>query len=115
MVAITLYHNPHCSKSREALALLEEAGAETIVRRYLDAPLEAAELEALIQRLEGEVSSLVRQNEPEWKARGADADDPRQVIEALIAHPRIMQRPVADDGRRAIVGRPPEAIRALLD
>lgn len=115
MVAITLYHNPRCSKSREALALLEEAGAETTVRRYLDAPLEAAELEALIQRLEGEVSSLVRQNEPEWKALGADRDDPEQVIDAIVAHPKILQRPIADDGRRAIVGRPPEAIRTLLD
>ncbi|WP_108444312.1 arsenate reductase (glutaredoxin) [Halomonas denitrificans] len=114
MVAITLYHNPRCSKSREALALLEEAGAEVQVRRYLDEPLAAAELEALLQRLEGEVSSLVRQNEAEWKERGADADDPRQVIEAVLAHPRILQRPIADDGRRAIVGRPPEAIRALL-
>ncbi|MFG6160411.1 arsenate reductase family protein [Halomonas sp. 1390] len=112
---ITLLHNPRCSKSREALALLEEAGADVQVRRYLDDPLDAAELEALIQRLEGELSSLVRQNEPEWKALGADADEPHQVVEALLAHPRILQRPIADDGRRAIIGRPPEAIRALLD
>ncbi|TLF53398.1 arsenate reductase family protein [Halomonas urmiana] len=112
---ITLLHNPRCSKSRQALALLEEAGTEVTVRRYLDEPLDADELEALIQRLEGEPSSLVRRNEPEWKARGADADDPRQVVEALLAHPRILQRPIADDGRRAIIGRPPEAIRALLD
>lgn len=115
MAGITLYHNPRCSKSREALALLEEAGAEVRVRRYLDDPLDAAELEALIQRLEGDLSTLVRRNETEWKQRGADADDPRQVVEALLAHPRILQRPIADDGRRAIIGRPPEAVRALLD
>ncbi|SFT67781.1 arsenate reductase (glutaredoxin) [Halomonas saccharevitans] len=115
MVSITLYHNPRCSKSREALALLEEAGSEVRVRRYLDEPLDAAELEALIQRLEGDLSQLVRQNESEWKERGADADDPRQIVEALLAHPRILQRPIADNGRRAIIGRPPEAIRALLD
>ncbi|APE32216.1 arsenate reductase (glutaredoxin) [Halomonas aestuarii] len=115
MAGITLYHNPRCSKSREALALLEEAGAKVRVRRYLDEPLDAAELEALIQRLEGDLPTLVRRNETEWKQRGADADDPRQVVEALLAHPRILQRPIADDGRRAIIGRPPEAIRALLD
>ncbi|MDX1464930.1 MAG: arsenate reductase (glutaredoxin) [Halomonas sp.] len=115
MVGITLYHNPRCSKSREALALLEDAGAEVRVRRYLDAPLKAAELEALIQRLDGSVASLVRRNETEWKQRGADAEDPRQVVDAIVAHPRILQRPIADDGHRAIIGRPPEAIRALLD
>jgi len=112
---ITLLHNPRCSKSRQALALLEEVGAEVRLRRYLDDPLDAAELEALVQRLEGSVSALVRRNETEWKQLGADAEDPRQVIDAIVTHPRILQRPIADDGRRAIIGRPPEAIRALLD
>lgn len=115
MVSITLFHNPRCSKSRQALALLEEAGAEVTVRRYLDDPLTADELQALIRRLEGKVSALVRCNETEWKQRGADAEDPRQVIDAIVTHPRILQRPIADDGRRAIIGRPPEAICALLD
>ncbi len=115
MASITLYHNPRCSKSRQALALLEEAGAEVTVRRYLDEPLTADELQALIRRLEGKVSTLVRRNETEWKQLGADAEDPRQVIDAIVTHPRILQRPIADDGRRAVLGRPPEAVRVLLD
>ncbi|WFM69693.1 arsenate reductase (glutaredoxin) [Halomonas sp. CKK8] len=112
---ITLLHNPRCSKSRQALALLEEAGAEVTVRRYLDEPLDADELRSLIQRLEGSVSALVRRNETEWKQLGADVEDPRQVIDAIVTHPRILQRPIADDGRRAVIGRPPEAVLALLD
>ncbi|MDW7745119.1 arsenate reductase family protein [Halomonas sp.] len=112
---ITLLHNPRCSKSRQALALLEEAGAEVTVRRYLDEPLDADELRSLVRRLEGSVSALVRRNETEWKQLGADVEDPRQVIDAIVTHPRILQRPIADDGRRAVVGRPPEAAFALLD
>lgn len=112
---ITLLHNPRCSKSRQALALLEEAGAEVTVRRYLDEPLDADELRSLIRRLDGSVSALVRRNETEWKQLGADAEDLRQVIDAVVTHPRILQRPIADDGRRAVIGRPPEAVCALLD
>lgn len=112
---ITLLHNPRCSKSRQALALLEEAGAEVTVRRYLDEPLDADELRSLIRRLEGSVSALVRRNETEWKQLGADAEDLRQVIDAVVTHPRILQRPIADDGQRAVIGRPPEAVCALLD
>ncbi|MGM0692073.1 MAG: arsenate reductase (glutaredoxin) [Pseudomonadota bacterium] len=112
---ITLLHNPRCSKSRQALALLEAAGAEVSVRRYLEEPLDTAELEALIQRLVDSPSALVRRTETEWKERGADPEDTRQVIDAIVAHPRILQRPIADNGERAIIGRPPEAVRALLD
>ncbi|MDI5891995.1 arsenate reductase family protein [Halomonas rhizosphaerae] len=115
MASITLYHNPRCSKSRQALALLEEAGAEVTIRRYLDEPLDGDELQALIRRLEGHLSALVRCNETEWKQLGADADDSRQVIDAIVTYPRILQRPIADDGRRAIIGRPPEAVCTLLD
>lgn len=112
---ITLLHNPRCSKSRQALALLEERGVDVEVRRYLDTPLDGAELRALLSRLAVGPRALVRTNETEWKALGADADDPDQVVNAILAHPRILQRPIADDGHRAVIGRPPEDILALLD
>ncbi|SDO07410.1 arsenate reductase [Halomonas shengliensis] len=114
MPAITLLHNPRCSKSREALALLEARGIEVAVRRYLDEPLDEAELRALIGRLEGDIAGLVRRKEAEWKALDADTNDPEQVIRAILDHPRIMERPIADDGSRAVIGRPPEAILTLL-
>ncbi|MCK2183148.1 arsenate reductase (glutaredoxin) [Halomonas getboli] len=112
---ITLLHNPRCSKSRQALALLEERGVDVQVRRYLHEPLDGAELRALMARLSTEPRDLVRTSEAEWKALGADRDDPEQVIDAIVAHPKILQRPIADDGSRAIIGRPPEDILALLD
>lgn len=115
MSSITLLHNPRCSKSREALALLDEAGIDVCVRRYLDDPLNGEELRALIARLDGSPRDLVRANETEWKTLGADRDDAEQVIAAIVAHPRILQRPIADDGERAIIGRPPENVQALLD
>lgn len=114
MTRITLLHNPRCSKSRQALALLEERGVEVAVRRYLDEPLDEAELRALIDRLESGVERLVRTKEAEWKALSADASDPEQVIRAILAHPKVMERPIADDGQRAMIGRPPEDILALL-
>jgi len=114
MTAITLYHNPRCSKSRQALALLEERGVAVEVRRYLDDPLSELELRALMARLDGDTAALVRRQEPEWKALAADASDPEQVVSALVAHPRIMERPIADDGQRAVIGRPPEDVLRLL-
>nr|WP_300309488.1 arsenate reductase (glutaredoxin) [Halomonas sp.] len=114
MPPITLLHNPRCSKSREALALLEEAGVDVSVRRYLDEPLSAAELHDLVSRLQGDTKELVRTNESEWKALAADSNDIEQVIAAIVAHPKVLQRPIADDGKRVIIGRPPENIRELL-
>lgn len=112
---ITLLHNPRCSKSRQALALLEERGVDVQVRRYLDDPLDEKELRSLMARLDADGQALVRTNEAEWKALGADPGDPDQVVRAIVARPRVLQRPIADDGSRAVIGRPPEDVLALLD
>ncbi|WP_192037017.1 arsenate reductase (glutaredoxin) [Halomonas sp. YLGW01] len=111
---ITLYHNPRCSKSRQALALLEDAGIETRVHRYLDAPLDTDQLKALLDRLEGDHKALVRTNEAEWKSQSIDIDDPQAVIAAIVATPKLMQRPIADRGDRAVIGRPPETVLSLI-
>lgn len=115
MSTITLYHNPRCSKSRQALALLEERGVEVQVRRYLDEPLDESELRELMDRLDADGAALVRTKEPEWKANPVDLQDPEQVIAAILTHPKLMERPIADDGQRAMIGRPPEDVLALLD
>ncbi|MDT8893681.1 ArsC/Spx/MgsR family protein [Halomonas sp. I1] len=112
---LTLLHNPRCSKSRQALALLEERGADVRVRRYLDDPLDEKELRALMSRLDADGTALVRTNEAEWKDLDADLDDPDQVVKAIRAHPKLLQRPIADDGLRAVIGRPPEDVLGLLD
>ncbi|KAA0013502.1 arsenate reductase (glutaredoxin) [Billgrantia pellis] len=113
-MAITLYHNPRCSKSRQALALLEEHGAEVTVRRYLDDPLSEEELRDLMSRLDADGERLVRTQEPEWQEVEINLEDQEQVIRAIVTHPKLMERPIADDGKRAVIGRPPEDVLALV-
>jgi arsenate reductase (glutaredoxin) len=115
MTTITLYHNPRCSKSRQALALLEARGVTVRVRRYLEEPLTEAELRDLMGRLDADGTALVRTKEPEWKADPVNLQDQEQVIAVLVAHPRLLERPIADDGQRAVIGRPPEDVLTLLD
>ncbi|WP_027966842.1 arsenate reductase (glutaredoxin) [Halomonas halocynthiae] len=112
---LTLLHNPRCSKSRQALALLEEAGADVQVRRYLENPLDEDELRELIARLPNGISGLVRTGEDEWKALGVSADNSEAVVAAIVAHPRILERPIADSGKQAVIGRPPERVLELVN
>ena len=115
MPAVTLLHNPRCSKSRQALALLEASGVELTVRRYLDEPLSRAELAALQGRLGGPVVAWTRTKEAVFREAGLsrDAGDD-QLLDAMAAHPILMERPVAILGDRAVVGRPPERVHELL-
>jgi len=112
-----LYHNPRCSKSRGALELLRERGIEPEVVPYLDTPPSAAELRALLQMLGLPARELLRTGEEEYRTLGlADDSLPESaLIEAMINHPRLMERPVFVHGGRAIIGRPPERVLELLD
>lgn len=112
---ITLYHNPRCSKSRQALALLEDADIEFRVHRYLNDPLSAEQLNDLLDRLDGDLDALVRTNEAEWKSQSIDIQDREAVITAIVTTPKLMQRPIADRGDQAVIGRPPEAVLTLVD
>lgn len=114
--AILLLHNPHCSKSRAALALLEERGVSFQERRYLDDPLSADELRDLQERLGRPPREWLRTGEDAWKQAGlgSDADD-GAVREAIAAQPVLLERPILVRGSRAAVGRPPEQILDLLD
>lgn len=115
MASVTLYHNPRCSKSRAALALLEERGAEVDVVRYLDTPLDEAGLRDVLWRLGCSPAELVRRGEAEYKAAGLGPDSSEdQLLAALAAHPKLMERPVAVAGKRAVIGRPPENVLELL-
>ncbi|MGM8930935.1 arsenate reductase family protein [Salinicola halophyticus] len=114
MPTLTLYHNSRCSKSREALALLESRGVEVIERRYLNDPLSREELEGLARRLGDDADQILRREETEWQMRGIDEPTRAQIIDAIVEHPRLMQRPIADDGEYAVVGRPPQAVLQLI-
>jgi arsenate reductase len=113
--ALLLLHNPRCSKSRAAKALLDARGVAYQERRYLEAPLSRAELADLAQRLGRPVREWTRTQEPAFAALGvaADAGD-GAWLDALARHPELLERPVLVRGPRAIVGRPPEAILELL-
>lgn len=115
MTTLTLYHNPRCSKSREALSLLEAKGVDFEIRRYLDEPLTHAELISLANRLDNPVSELLRSNEDEWKRLAVEAPDDEKRLAAIAEYPRLLQRPILDRGDRAIIGRPTEAILSLVD
>ncbi len=113
---ITLYHNPRCSKSREALALLESRGQAPHIVRYLDTPPDATTLKNLLATLGISARELLRSKEPEYAELGLDdpALDEASLIAAMVAHPRLIERPIAIDGKRAVIGRPPEKVLELL-
>lgn len=115
MSRLLLYHNGECSKSKGALELLQDAGADFDVRWYLTEPLNAEELTALLQRLGMSVCDLVRKNEPVYKERfeGRELSEP-QWIEAIVEFPALMERPLLQRGDKAIICRPPERIKEFL-
>jgi arsenate reductase len=114
--AITLYHNPRCSKSRAALALLREKGVEPEVVLYLETPPSREQLATLVGQLGIAPHDLIRTGEDVYKSeyKGRDLDD-AGWLDALTAHPKLIERPIAVRGTRAVIGRPPENVLALLD
>ncbi|MBW3502688.1 arsenate reductase (glutaredoxin) [Pseudomonas sp. NKUCC02_KPG] len=116
MTDLTLYHNPRCSKSRGALELLEARGLTPTVVRYLDTPLDASQLRDLLAKLNIGARQLLRSGEDEYKALNlADANlSEAQLIDAMAAHPKLIERPVLVVGDKAVIGRPPEKVLEIL-
>jgi arsenate reductase (glutaredoxin) len=113
---LVLLHNPRCSKSRAAKALLEERGAPFALRLYLEEPLSRAELAQLARRLGRPAREWVRRGEPAFAAAGlGPASDDGAVLDAIAAHPELLERPILVRGERAVVGRPPERVLELLE
>ena len=117
MTDSVLFHNPRCSKSRGALELLRQHDVSPRIVSYLDTPPSADELRALLRQLGVPARDLLRSGEPEYTQLGlADPGlDEEQLIAALVAHPRLMERPVFVHGDRAVIGRPIERVLELLD
>ncbi|MDU7558442.1 MULTISPECIES: arsenate reductase (glutaredoxin) [unclassified Pseudomonas] len=116
MTDLTLYHNPRCSKSRAALEILEARGLAPTVVRYLDTPLEATQLRSLLGKLGLSARQLLRSGEDEYKALNL-ADDSlseEQLIAAMAAHPKLIERPILVAGDKAVIGRPPEKVLEIL-
>lgn len=116
-MTITLYHNNRCSKSRATLALLESRGIVPDIVAYLETPPDAATLRSLLAKLGlTDARQLMRQGEAEYQALGlADPSLSQQaLIDAMVAHPKLIERPIVVNGDRAALGRPPENILGIL-
>jgi arsenate reductase len=116
MADVTIWHNQRCSKSRGALALLEERGVEHEVVRYVEDAPSRAELERVLQLLgTDDPTAIARTNEDRWKELGLDGADRDTVLDALAANPVMLERPIVIRGDRAVVARPSEKVLELLD
>jgi arsenate reductase len=115
-MAITIFHNPRCSKSRATLALLQERGFEPEVTLYLDTPPAARELRSILNKLGLTARQLMRKGEAEYREQGL-ADESlteEELIDAMVATPRLIERPIVLANGRAAIGRPPESVLDIL-
>lgn len=116
MSQISLFHNPRCSKSRGALELLEARGIQPEIVRYLETPPSVGELKALLGKLGIGARQLLRTGEDEYKALDLASpslsDD--QLVEAMVLHPKLIERPILVVGDKAVIGRPPEKVLEIL-
>jgi arsenate reductase len=113
---VIIYHNPRCSKSRATLELIRGRGIEPTVIEYLDDPPQPAQLERILSLLGLEPRDLMRRKEPEY--REASLDDAglkrETLIQAMVQHPRLIERPIVLANGKAAIGRPPESVLDIL-
>ncbi|WP_299228004.1 arsenate reductase (glutaredoxin) [uncultured Psychroserpens sp.] len=112
---ITIYHNPRCRKSREGLELLENSGKTFEVIKYLEQQLDKTTLKGIINVLQIKPIDLIRKNEPIWKSdyKGKTLTDD-QIIKAMVKHPKLIERPIVINNRKAVIGRPPTLILDII-
>lgn len=112
---IKIYHNPRCGKSREGLQILEESGKDFEVVKYLEKIPTKSELKAILGLLKIPAIDLVRKNEAIWKDnfKGKTLSE-EQVIDALLAYPKLIERPIVIANNKAVIGRPPSSIHSII-
>ena len=113
---VTIWHNPRCSKSRQTLELLNKKGVDPAIREYLKQPPNKAEVETLIDMVGSDPGELLRDGEAEFKALGKKKAEMSKadIAKAVATHPILLQRPIVVAGKKAAIGRPPEAVLPLL-
>jgi arsenate reductase (glutaredoxin) len=115
MSDVTIWHNPRCTKSRQALALLEDNGVEAAVVRYLDAAPDRATLESVLVKLGvDDPRAIMRKGEKLYKELGLADADRDTLLDAMAANPILIERPIVIKGDRAVIGRPTESVLDLL-
>lgn len=116
MANVTIWHNPRCSKSRNAATLLEEKGVDAQIVKYLDTPPSKEELVDVLKMLGIGARELMRTKEAIYKELNLkDENDEDKLIEAMIDNPKLIERPIVIKDGKAAIGRPIENIVALLD
>jgi arsenate reductase (glutaredoxin) len=111
---VTIYHNPRCNTSRRTLALLREKGVEPAIIEYLKTPYTATQLKQLLGQLKMPASKLVRKKEAAAAGIDPEALSEDALIEAMVANPIVVERPIVVSGGKAALGRPPEAVLTVL-
>lgn len=112
---VTFYHNPRCRKSREALQLIQEKGVPLNIKLYLKDPPTVQELKEVLAKLDLRPVDLIRKQESLFRERYRDqqlTDD--EWVDVMIAHPILIERPIAVGKDTAVVGRPPSKVTAIL-
>ena len=115
-MSVEIFHNPRCSKSRQTLQLLQEQGVEPEVVEYLQTPPDRKTLERILKMLKLEPRDLMRKKEAEYRENGLDNPglNREQLIDAMIAHPKLIERPIVIKDGKAAIGRPPEKVLDIL-
>jgi len=110
-----IWHNPRCSKSRQALAILEEKGCEVEVVKYMDTLKSVDEIKEVLAKLNISARELMRTTEDDYKSLNLkDEENEQKLIEAMSTHPKLIQRAIVIKGDKAVLGRPPEKVLELL-
>jgi len=114
--AVTIFHNPRCSKSRQTMQLIESKGFSPEIVEYLKQPPDARQLEQLLDLLGLEPRELMRTNEAVYKELGlAEVTDDEALVRAMVENPILIQRPIVIKDGRAVIGRPPERVVSILE
>ena len=110
-----IYHNPRCSKSRDTLSILEAHGQEAEIIRYLENPPSREELQDLLLKLGMQPSELIRKGEKIYKEqyKGKELSE-EEWLDAMLAHPKLIERPIVVHQGKAVIGRPPENVKHLF-
>jgi len=113
---ISIYHNPRCSKSRQTLALLEERGIDPEIVLYLETPPSAETLADVLKKLDISPRQLLRKGEDAYKENNLSDTSlsDQQLIDTMVANPKLIERPIVINGQKAALGRPPEQVLEIL-
>ncbi len=116
LLMTTIYHNPRCSKSRATMKLVEEAGVTPNIVLYLEQPPDSDTLKSIIEMLGCPVSHIIRKGEAIYRELGlADrTPDDGELLQILVSHPQLLERPIVVNNGKAVIGRPPENVLTIL-